>query len=77
MRPCSTQIQPHEHTVHIGEISNNLADRYRQVPDERRNREDLVPLGQLGILDQVDYFQLIFPVQMLSANSLEVRQGRH
>src|SRR5207245_11808519 len=48
-----SDVEPDEDTVGVREVSNDLAYVLRQTANERRHREDLVPRGERGVLDQV------------------------
>ena len=54
-----TQIQPHQHPLGVREIANNLPDRLGQFAHQRWNGQDLVALGQLRILEQINNLNLI------------------
>jgi len=45
-----TNVESHQHALGVGQISDNLLDRLGKLPDQRRDGNDLIPLGKLGIL---------------------------
>ena len=74
--PAVTQIQPDEHAFRVREVADDLLDRFRQPPHERRHGQDLVAARELRILQQIDDLDLVAPLQMLLADLLQVREGQ-
>jgi hypothetical protein len=71
------QIQADENAFGVREIPDDLLDRFGKTPDERRDRQDLIALGQLRVLQEIDDLDLIVPVQMFLANLLQVSEGKN
>ena len=62
-RPTSTFLD-------IGQIADDAFERFRQLADQGRDGDDLMPHGERWILHQVDDFDLIAAGQMLLADLL-------
>src|SRR5580765_3581066 len=69
-----TEIQSHEHTLRVRQIADDLLDGLRQPPHERRQCEDLVALGELGVLEEIDHLDLVAPLQVRFADLLQIRE---
>ena len=71
------QIQPDENAFGVREIPDDLLDRFGETPVERRDRQDLIALGQLRVLQEIDDLDLIVPVQMFLTDLLQVSEGKN
>src|SRR4051794_23408654 len=69
------QIQAHQNSLGIRKVADNLAQRRRQSPDERRNRQYLVAFRQLRVLEQIDHGYAVLTLKMLFTDLLEVCDG--
>jgi hypothetical protein len=67
-----SELEAEEDFLGIGEIADDAAERRRQLLDQRRRRQNLVLLGQLRILQDVDDLELIAAGQIGFADALEV-----
>jgi hypothetical protein len=67
-----SDIQPDEDAVSVREVSDDLAHRLGQKPDERRHRENLISGRQLRVLNQVDDLDPVSTLEMLLADPLEI-----
>lgn len=56
----------------VGEITDDTAKGGRQLLYECRRREDLLILGALRILKDIDDLQLVSAVELLGADTVEV-----
>jgi hypothetical protein len=54
-----SQLETEQHLFGVREIADDPPQRRRQLLDQRRRREDLVLLGQIGMLEDVDDLELI------------------
>ena len=52
-------IKTNQNTLGVGEIADDLSDRLRELPHERRNRQDLISPRQRRVLHQVDDFDVL------------------
>ena len=43
-----SELEAEQHLLGVGQVADHAAQRRRQLLDQRRRREDLVLLGQLG-----------------------------
>src|SRR5580698_1920239 len=71
-----TKIQANQDPLGIGQVTDDLLDRLGQPPHQGRNRENLVALGQLRLLDQIDDLDVILAFQMLFADLLQILKRR-
>lgn len=71
-----TEIQPDEDAFRVGEIADDLLDWLGQPSDEGGDSEDLVALGELRILHEVDHFDFVPSQEMRLADLLQIRQGK-
>src|SRR6185436_16963049 len=79
-RPSSgsdTKIQSNQDAFRIREIADDLLDRFGQPSDEGREGENLVALGELWILHQVDHFNRVPAVEVLFADQPQIREGEN
>jgi hypothetical protein len=60
---CSARpdIKADQHSFGIGQVADDALERLRQLPDQGRNGNDLMPHGERRILHQVDDFNLKRP----------------
>lgn len=56
---CGPQLQSHKRTLSIAEITDDLAERLRQLSHQCRNRNDLITGRQLRMYQKVDYFDSV------------------
>ena len=66
------QIQPHNDALGLREVPNDFLDRRREPSNQCGNSNDLIALGQLRLLKQIDDFDAVLAVQFVLANLLEV-----
>jgi hypothetical protein len=72
---CSRpQVQPHEHSLGIGQISNDFPHWNGQFAHEGRDGKDLIPTGKLWIHQEVNNLYTILAFQVLFANPFQVRE---
>lgn len=71
------KIQPHNDTLGLGEVANDFLDRRREPSHQGRNGDDLIALGQLWLLQQVDDFDTVLALLLVLANLLEVGDRRN
>ena len=67
-----TKVQPDEHTAGVREIADDLLDRHRQPANEGWDGQDLIALGQLWVLVEVDDLEPIASSKMLLAHVPQV-----
>ena len=68
-------IQANQHTLGVGEIADDLSDRLRQFPHERRDGKDLIAARQRRVFHQIDDFNVILTFQILFANLFQILKG--
>ncbi len=61
--------------VGIGEGADDLADGRGQFSHEGRDGEDLVALGKLGMLHEIDDLDVVTAGEVLFADELEIAKG--
>jgi hypothetical protein len=66
------QVKAHENFFRVGEIPDDLLHRCWKLPDQGRDRDNLVVLCELRVLDQIDDLDLVPAVEVLGTNLLEV-----
>ena len=54
-----TQIQTHQNAFFVRKIPDNLADWFRKSSDQGGNRQDLVALRQLRVLQKIDHLNAV------------------
>lgn len=69
---CWLKIQPNNDTLGLGEVPNDLFDRWRKPSYQGWNGDDLIAFGQLRFLQQIDDFYAVLAVQLFLANLLEI-----
>jgi len=69
---CRLKIQPYNDTLGLGEVSKDFFDRRREPSYQSRNGNDLITLGQLRLLQQVNHFDAVLALQFVLTNLLEV-----
>ena len=62
------EIEPDQDPFAVGEIADDLLDRFRQTAHERWYRQDLIAASQRRVLHQIDDLQLVAPLEMLFAD---------
>src|SRR5215211_5308655 len=67
-----TQVQSDEHAFGVRKITDDLLDRFRKFPHQGWDGKDLVTACQLGMLEQIDDFNLILPRQVLFTDLLQI-----
>src|SRR5690349_1572120 len=80
--PPANEVETQEHAVALRHIADDPAQWQRQLPDERRNRDDLFVSREGRLLVDVDHFQVVPSLETLVANLADVpnrtgRPGRH
>jgi hypothetical protein len=60
----------------VGQVADHLSKGRRQLLDQRRRGEDLVVLGELRMLEDVDDLELILTAELLFADATQVRDRR-
>jgi hypothetical protein len=68
------QVKAHEHPLRIREVPDDFPDGLRELSHESGKREDLIALGELGILQQVNDLDAILASQMFFADLFEVAE---
>src|SRR5580765_3392552 len=73
-----TEIQSYEHTLRVRQIADDPLDRFGQPSHERRQRQDLVAVGELRVLDEIDDLDLVASRQVRFADLPQIgeRQDR-
>ena len=69
-----SNIEADEHLLCIGQVTDNLADRYWQFPHQRRDGQNLVALRKVWSLRQVDDIDVIASSEILLTEFLEITQ---
>ena len=67
-----SHLEAEEDFLLFGEIADDSPQRQRQLLDQRRRSENLLVLGSLGMLEDIHYFQLVSPVELLLADPVEI-----
>src|SRR5215217_2317239 len=75
------QVQSHQNFLSVGQITDKLSERSRQLFHQRRHSNDLLFTRSSRVLVDVDYFQIIFVRKMLFADFRQImnsgqRSGR-
>ena len=71
-----TKIEPGQHPFGISQATDNLANRGRAFPDDGRKSQDLIPVRNLRLFQQVDDFDLIAARKMIFAQLLQISERR-
>jgi hypothetical protein len=66
------QVEADQDPLGVREVADDAADRLGQLLDDRRRRQDLLVLGQLGPLQDVDDDQVVLPFELLLADAPQV-----
>ena len=53
------EIQPHQHTLLVGQVPDDLAERQRQFLDQRRSNHNLLRLDLFRMLINIDHFEVV------------------
>ncbi len=74
---CSpaAEVEGLAHLADIGEIPDELAQRRRHMPDQRRRGDDLVPHDQRGLLLHVNDVQVDLAAEFFFAEAAGVLDG--
>ena len=54
-----SNIETDQHFFHVGQIADDALEWFRQLADQGRNGDDLMPLGQRWICHQIDDFDFV------------------
>jgi len=65
-----TNVKAHQHALGVGQISDNLFKRFRQLSYQCRYSNYLVPFGKLGILQKVNHLYTVFTCEVLFTDLL-------
>src|SRR6185437_14240350 len=68
-------VECHQGAIGVRKVADDAFHGLRELPDQRWDRQDLVGLGELGPLRQVDDLDLVVPLQALVAEFTQVREG--
>src|SRR5678815_1094323 len=68
-------IQPNQNALRVGEITDDLSNRLRQLAHERWDSKYLIAARKRRVLHQIDNFNVILALQIFFANVLEVSEG--
>src|SRR3569833_1150954 len=68
------QIQANQRALSVREVSNNLLNWRWKLAHKCGNGENLVTMGELRVLEQVDNLDLILSGEMLLANLFEISE---
>ena len=71
------EIDADEDPFQPREVTDVLPQRIRQAANQGRDRQDLIVLGQLGLLQQVNHGDAIAALEMGFAELFQVRHGPH
>src|SRR5262245_46427766 len=66
------QIESDQHPVLVGQIADDLAHRLRKLSHQRGQSDNLIAARQRRILQQIDYFDGVFRMNVRFADLLEV-----
>jgi hypothetical protein len=72
----TAELETEQHLLLVGEVADDLTQRWRQLLDQSGRREDLVVLGELRMLEDVDDLELILALQLLLADATQVGDRR-
>src|SRR5690349_894390 len=67
-RGALSYVEADQDALGVGQGADDLLDRLGEFPDQRRDGNDLVLPGELGILLEVDDLDLVLAFQVLLAN---------
>ena len=67
------QVQADEDALGVAHVADEPAQRQRQFLDQGRRGDDLLALGQHGLLVDVDHLQVVAALQVLLADLADVR----
>ena len=70
-----SNVEADEHTLSVRQVANDLLDGLRQPSYESWNRQYLVPVGELRVLEKVDDLDLLFSRKAPVTDHHEVRNG--
>jgi hypothetical protein len=70
------KLEAEQHLLLVGEVPDDLSERWRELLDQCRRREDLVVFRELWMLEYVDDLELILSAQLLFADAAQVRDCR-
>jgi hypothetical protein len=65
-------FEPQQNFRLVGEVTDDAAQRRRQLLYQGRRGEDLLILSALRVLQNVNYLELVLPVKLLLADALEI-----
>ena len=68
--------EANQHALGVGQVTNDLAQRRWQPPNQCRNGQDLIAFGQLRLLEQIDDLDSIATRKVLFAQAFQVLESR-
>src|SRR5262245_24565715 len=69
------QVQADESLLGVAQVADDAAQGLRQAAHQRRDRDDLIPDGELRLLQEVDDLDAVATGEVLLADPLEVGEG--
>ena len=66
------QLHSDDYSLDVGQVTDDPFDGFRQPSNERRDRDDLVTLCELGVLREIDHLDEIPARQTLFAKPFEI-----
>jgi hypothetical protein len=76
LRRPGLELQAHQRLFGIRKVTDNFADGLGEFAHQGRDGNDLVALGQLGLFQQVDHFDMKFGFPMLVADAMQIGNRR-
>src|SRR5678815_4065927 len=70
-----TQIEPDEHAVLVGQITDDFTNGLRQLAHQRGHGDDLIAARESRVLHEVDDLDTVAGVDVSLADLLEIRDG--
>jgi len=69
------QVQAYQHPLGIGEIADDFPHWLGEFAYQCGDREDLIPLRQLGMLEQIDDLDVVIAIHMLFAEPFQIGES--
>ena len=72
---AQAKIEPDQDSLRVRQVADDFAHRLGEFAHQRRHGDDLVALGQLRRLQQINHRDVVLAGQVLLAQLLEVGKG--
>src|SRR4051794_2233765 len=71
------EVEADQHALGVRQIADDLTQRFGELPDQGRDRQDLVVSSQARVLEQVDDVDVVSPGEVLLAKLVQVANRGH